>query len=286
MRTEKEMFDLILDTAQQDERIRAVVMNGSRANQSIKRDCFQDFDICYVVTDIEPFKDERYIDCFGEMMVFQKPNSMGTITPEKQKAVVYLMQFVDGNRIDLSITTIDNYDDEGEPTVALLDKDGILPKYPEPTGDVYNIKRPTQKQFDDCCNEFWWLNPYIAKGIWRNELSYTKKHMDLYLRDELVKMLGWYIGTKTDFSISIGKMGKYLKNYLSKEEWDRFEKTYPNHEEKNIWKSLFVMDDLFRDVAQQVAKYSDFNYPIDDDTQVTTYLNHVRKLPKESTKIY
>lgn len=30
MRTEKEMIDLIMNTAKEDERIRAVIMNGSR----------------------------------------------------------------------------------------------------------------------------------------------------------------------------------------------------------------------------------------------------------------
>lgn len=32
MRTEQEMFDLILNIAKRDERIRAVYMNGSRTN--------------------------------------------------------------------------------------------------------------------------------------------------------------------------------------------------------------------------------------------------------------
>ncbi|WP_431602538.1 aminoglycoside 6-adenylyltransferase [Ruminiclostridium papyrosolvens] len=37
MRTEQEMFDLILDVAKADERIRAVYMNGSRANPNNKK---------------------------------------------------------------------------------------------------------------------------------------------------------------------------------------------------------------------------------------------------------
>ena len=40
MRTEKEMFDLILGTASNDERIRAVIMNGSRANKDVKKRLF------------------------------------------------------------------------------------------------------------------------------------------------------------------------------------------------------------------------------------------------------
>ena len=42
MRTEQEMLDLIIGTAKNDERIRAVYMNGSRTNKNIKKDIFQD----------------------------------------------------------------------------------------------------------------------------------------------------------------------------------------------------------------------------------------------------
>lgn len=49
MRSEQEMFDLILNTAREDKRIRAVYMNGSRTNPSAPRDIFQDYDIVYVV---------------------------------------------------------------------------------------------------------------------------------------------------------------------------------------------------------------------------------------------
>ncbi|MGB4660040.1 MAG: aminoglycoside 6-adenylyltransferase [Mobilitalea sp.] len=48
MRTEKEMLDLISNIAQEDERIRAVIMNGSRTNPNVIRDIFQDYDIEYV----------------------------------------------------------------------------------------------------------------------------------------------------------------------------------------------------------------------------------------------
>lgn len=49
MRSEQEMFDLILNTAREDKRIRAVYMNGSRTNPNAPKDIFQDYDIVYVV---------------------------------------------------------------------------------------------------------------------------------------------------------------------------------------------------------------------------------------------
>ena len=77
MRTEKEMYDLIIGTAQADERIRAVYMNGSRTNPNVPRDIFQDYDVVYVVTDNKPFyEDKNWIDVFGERLYMQCPDEV------------------------------------------------------------------------------------------------------------------------------------------------------------------------------------------------------------------
>lgn len=285
MRTEKEMYDLILNTAIEDDRIRAVLLNGSRADLSAKKDCFRDYDIVYIVRELESFiKDEDWINRFGEIMILQKPNSMGSHTPEEEGELVYLTQFTDGNRIDLSITT--DYVDDGEPTVVLLDKDKILPEFPVPTGDFFWVKPPTAKQYFDCCNEFWWLNPYVAKGLWRDELTLVKGLMDHYLRDEFLKMLSWYVGVKTEFTKSTGKKGKYLKKYLTENEWSSLERTYPDYKEENIWEALLEMDQLFRTTANFVADHFGYQYPKEDDERVTVYIKHVRNLPKDAMTIY
>ncbi len=285
MRSDKEMLDIILSTATEDNHIRAVILNGSRANKNIKNDIFQDFDICYIVTDIEPFKDLKWIKRFGDIMILQQPNLMGDTTPRDFLHLTYLMQFMDGTRIDLSIVTLNEYDDEGELWIVLLDKDGILSGKYETNIAVYNIKPPTKKQFEDCCNEFWWLCPYIAKGIWREELSYAMEHMDCYLRKEYMKMISWYIGVNNNFAISTGKTGKYIKQYLSKDEWSQFEKTYPGSKYDDIWNSLFVMGESFRRLATVVSEHFGFLYPKIYDENVSDYLKDIRKLPKNANQI-
>jgi len=55
MRSEQEMMDLIIGVAKADDRIRAVLMVGSRANPTVPRDKYQDYDITYFVKDIKPF---------------------------------------------------------------------------------------------------------------------------------------------------------------------------------------------------------------------------------------
>ena len=103
MRSEQAMLELIVSTAQHDDRIRAVIMNGSRTNPNARRDPFQDFDIVYVVTEVESFKDDpRWIDRFGERMILQLPELMQDPPPQNNGTFIYLMQFMDGNRIDLT----------------------------------------------------------------------------------------------------------------------------------------------------------------------------------------
>ncbi|CAG9613824.1 hypothetical protein BACCIP111899_03043 [Bacillus rhizoplanae] len=75
MRSEKEMFDLILGVAKKDERIRAVYMNGSRTNPNAAKDIFQDYDIVYVVTETASFiKDKTWIHIFGDLLMIQEPD--------------------------------------------------------------------------------------------------------------------------------------------------------------------------------------------------------------------
>ena len=70
MRRNQELQDLILTTARADERIRAVILNGSRANPNAKVNRFQDFDIVYLGTDVSAFtEDPTWIDRFGECMI-------------------------------------------------------------------------------------------------------------------------------------------------------------------------------------------------------------------------
>src|SRR3954471_7805839 len=146
MRTEQEILELILSTARNDEHIRAVIMNGSRANPNAPRDIFQDFDILYLVTEVAPFTDDHtWIHRFGELMILQMPEAMQDPPPENDGSFAYLMQFADGNRIDLTLFPLANLDALGNDSlsVLLLDKDGLLQPFAPPNDSDYLPRPPT-----------------------------------------------------------------------------------------------------------------------------------------------
>ena len=185
MRCETEMMYQILQTAREDDRIRAVILNGSRTNSKKEPDFFQDFDVIYVVDEVAPFyRNLEWIKRFGELMILQMPDLMEDPRPDHEQRFTYLMQFVDGNRIDLTIYAKERLDElhRDSLSVLLLDKDGIVEPFPEPTEADYLPTPPTEELYDHCVNEFWWLGPYVAKGLWRQEIVFARKILDEYMR--------------------------------------------------------------------------------------------------------
>jgi aminoglycoside 6-adenylyltransferase len=289
MRSEREMLDLILDTARCDERIRAVILNGSRANPNAPRDPFQDYDVVYLVTDVDSFRtDPGWIKRFGKLLILQMPDDMLGEPPRADGGHCWLMQFTDGTRIDLSVVPVASAAEacRDSLTKVLLDKDGIVPPLQPPDERDYLPKPPSAREFAECCNEFWWVCPYVAKGLWRDELPYARYMLDQVVRDQLVKMLAWFVGMRTGFEKGPGKFGKCLKRYLQPELWTLFEKTYADARIDSTWEALSAMCDLFRKTALQVASHLGFEYPAGDDGRVSAHLAHVRTLPPDATKIY
>ncbi|MCL4507430.1 MAG: aminoglycoside 6-adenylyltransferase [Chloroflexi bacterium] len=289
MRSEQVMLDLIVNTAKDDKRIRAVIMNGSRANPDAPRDIFQDYDIVYIVTDVAPFKyNTEWIKRFGEIMIMQMPEDMQDPPPSNDGGFAYLMQFADGNRIDLSLFPIARLKEleKDSQSILLLDKDGIIEPFAPPNDGDYLPKPPTAKAFADCCNEFWWVSPYVAKGLWRQEITYAKHMQDQFVREKLMKMLAWYVGIKTKYARSPGKLGKYLRRYLEPELWAMLEKTYADADYEHTWAALYMMCDLFRITAVRVAEQSGFSYPHGDDARVSAHLRYVQLLPGDAKDIY
>ncbi|MCM3727959.1 aminoglycoside 6-adenylyltransferase [Neobacillus cucumis] len=293
MRTEKEMYELIMGIAQKDERIRAIYMNGSRTNPNAPKDIFQDYDMVFVVTETASFINEvNWIDIFGELIMIQEPDKMDQLAGKEadfDKSYGYLMLFQDGNRVDLHIETkekmLENY--KNDPlTKPLLDKDNILPSIPAPSDQDYWTKKPSEQGFLNDCNDFWWCLQNVAKGIWRDELPYAKQMFEMYIRPRLAKMAAWWIGMKHDFQVSPGKMGKYFKQYLPESYWGMYEQTYSDHDYEDFWDSIFVTCHLFRALAKEVADQLLFTYQDQDDINMTQYLQHIRQLPADAKSIF
>ena len=290
MRTEQEMYETILDIARKDDRVKAVYMNGSRTNPNASRDIFQDYDIVYVVDETASFiEDKKWIQKFGDIMYMQYPDESPDYPNDKNNHYGWLMQFCDGNRVDLTVQTLSyarEHIADDKLCRVLLDKDNVLPAIGESTDRERYVKRPTQEQFLSCCNEFWWCSNNIAKGLWREEITYVQDMTNFVVRKQLEKMLSWKIGVKEDFGVSIGKSAKYMNRYLEKETYQRYLMTYFAADVEEAWKAVSVMCKLFDQTAKEVAAALNYRYDEHEAEMAEKYLMDVRFLPKDAKGLY
>ena len=253
MRTDQEILGLILETAKKLQ-VDAVALSGSRTNPKVQTDEFQDYDLVYVVDDIDNLtSDLSWLDQFGKRIIEQE------VTLGHRR--LYLMLFEDGNRIDLTICPKEHINEwvasEADYTV-LVDEKGLFESY-SPSPERFWIHPASNSDFEKSCNEFWWVSAYVVKGICRKQIIYATDHLYGICQQELLKILAWQIASDRG-AVDIGKNYKYLFNYLPIEKEKEFSALLDFSSLDKITQSLLATIQLFHQEAQSLAQKMGFKY--------------------------
>ena len=253
MRTDKEMLGLILGTVKKLQ-VDAVALSGSRTDTKAPKDEFQDYDVVYVVDDLDTLtRDLAWLDRFGKRLIEQY-----NVLEHRR---LYLMLFEDGNRIDLTLCPKEHIkewvDSEADFTV-LNDPQGLFVPY-APTPKRYWTAPASATDFDKSCNEFWWVSAYVVKGICRKQIIYATDHLYGICQQELLKILAWQVASDKG-TVDIGKNYKYLFNYLPIEKEKEFSALLDFSSIEKITQSLLATIQLFHQEAQSLAQKMGFKY--------------------------
>ena len=253
MRTDQEMLGLILQIAKKLQ-VDAVALSGSRTNQKIQTDEFQDYDVVYIVDDLDNLTSNlSWLDQFGKRIVEQE------VTLGHRR--LYLMLFEDGNRIDLTLCPKDHInewvDSEAGFTVLVDDK-GLFESYSS-SPERFWIHPASETDFKKACNEFWWVSAYVVKGICRKQIIYATDHLYGICQQELLKVLAWQVASDRG-TVVIGKNYKYLFNYLPAETEKYFSNLLDFSSLDKIIQSLLATMQLFHQEAQCLTKKMGFDY--------------------------
>ena len=253
MRTDQEILELILETAKKIQ-VDAVALSGSRTDTKAPKDEFQDYDVVYVVDDLDNLtSDLSWLDQFGTRIIEQH-NILGNRR-------LYLMLFEDGNRIDLTLCPKDHIQEwvESEADFTVLeDTKGLFETY-SPSPDRYWITPASAIDFEKACNEFWWVSAYVVKGICRKQVFYAIDHLYGICQQELLKILAWQVASDGG-AVDIGKNYKYLFNYLPAEKEKEFSNLLDFSSLDKITHSLLATMQNFHQEAQILAQKMGFEY--------------------------
>lgn len=264
MRTEPEMLDLILQTAK-SLKVEAVALSGSRTDTKAPKDEFQDYDVVYVVDDLDNLtSDLAWLDQFGNRLIEQY-NVLG-------HRRLYLMLFEDGNRIDLTLCPkvhIKEWVESEADFTVLEDPKGLFVPY-SPSPQRYWTSPASQIDFEKACNEFWWVSAYVVKGIHRKQLIYATDHLYEICQQELLKILAWQVASDKG-TVDVGKNYKYLFNYLLAEKEKEFSNLLDFSSIEKITQSLFSTMNHFHREAQILAQKMGFDYDMEVAEKMIQY---------------
>lgn len=253
MRAETEMLNRILQIAKTIQ-VEAIAMSGSRTNPKAPKDEFQDYDVVYIVEDLDGLiADLSWLNSFGKRIIEQH-NVLGNRR-------LYLILFEDGNRIDLTLCPKDHIQEwvESEADFTVLEdpKGLFVPHSPSP--ERFWTNPASETDFKNSCNEFWWVSAYVVKGICRNQVIYATDHFYGICQQELLKVLAWQVASDRG-TTDIGKNYKYLFNYLPSEKEKEFSNLLDFSSLDKITQSLFDTMQLFHREAQSLAQKMGYDY--------------------------
>ncbi len=285
---ESEVIRQLIQWAEHQPSVRAMLLTSSRANLNAPVDALSDYDVVLVVLDIHPFfEDKTWLQDFGQVLVaYWDP-----IHPAPDygiEQVGNVTEYGDGLKIDFTLWPVELLRRIAEaPTLpadldigytVLIDKDRLTEGMRAPTYTAYIPTPPTNETYQKVVEDFFSDAPYVAKCLWRDELMPAKWCLDYDMKHNFLRqMLDWRMERDYQWSLPTGALGKGLKQHLPPDIWLQLERTYVGAGIGDNWDALFNTMALFRQVGIEVADHLGYIYPHDLDQRVTTYVQKIKR---------
>ncbi len=271
MRILEEALNKLIEFSKKSDNIRALILQGSYINPKAPIDTFSDLDPLFYVKDLDEFiHNDDWKNYFGEPISFF--NDEGSYK-DNLKWYTRLTIYSDGFKMDFGFQSVKlaKYANDMKLYKIYLDKDGILPK-PEVIDErKFYIKKPTEIEFLDRMNTFYFDTSYIVKSLLREEYIFEKYIEAEIHENKITKLLEWYIAIKNDYKVNTGLKGRYIKKYLTEEEWQMVLDTYSDGTYENTVNALFASFKLVKYLGSFITKELKYNYPAKHEKDMFAY---------------
>jgi aminoglycoside 6-adenylyltransferase len=289
MRKEQEVVESLIQWAEHEPGVRAMVLTSSRAIPNAPTDVFSDYDVILAVSAVRPFFEDRtWLEAFGRVLVlYRDPLQVYRGFP----ASGYVTQFESGLKIDFGLWPVEILQQvAADPQLpeefdagyrVLLDKDHLTGGLKPPTYRAYIPAPPTETDYLTVVELLFHEATYAAKHLWRDDLMAAKYNLDHAMKLENLRlMLEWLVEIDHGWSVKPGPYGRRLKRWLRPDLWAELEGTYTGADLEANWEAMFRTIALFRKVATEVGERLGYAYPHDLDRRAVAYLEKVRSLDR------
>jgi aminoglycoside 6-adenylyltransferase len=238
--------------------VRAAVLLGSQARIDAPADAASDVDVALFVDEPASYLDDpMWIDDFGEpLLSFREPTAVGGF--EERRVL-----FRDGLEVDFAIVpaaVAAEIPPEADAVFArgfrVLYADGI--GFPEGEPSSIETLAPTQAQFDQLVNDFWYHLLWSAKKLWRGEVLVAKQVCDGWLTGRLVELARWRSQEPDTWHGS-----RFFERWAGDELVEAMGPTFARYEAEDVARALRAKAALFGQIEDEVAARHGLTVPED-----------------------
>jgi aminoglycoside 6-adenylyltransferase len=260
--------------------IQAIIVVGSQARSVHPADEWSDLDVVIFASETTAYlHDAAWLSIFGTVHAVVA-DSFG------QRDREWIAVYADGTKLDAALLSIDPaatptlqtmIDTFPYPTVlqrgvrVLVDKTGAAGELRLPALDP---RRPTPTDFVELLNRMWLDAMKTAKFIRRHDLWRAKRICDGQLKQHVLTLLEWQAATQPDRR-DIWYDGRFLAEWADREAVAALPTTFATYSQLDLKRALFATLDLFRQLAQDVARRLEYAYPFETDRALTAQIGAI-----------
>jgi aminoglycoside 6-adenylyltransferase len=269
-----ELLERIIAWGQRQEPVRVMILTGSRGADTA--DDLSDLDIAIFVTDSTIYTTaDAWMREIADVWVY-----LALSNEEEGGFPTRLVIFEGGRKVDFTFSPVAALTCElGGPVLpdvynrgyrVLLDKDSLAGTFMEPAMRAASGTPPSEREFRDLVDEFWFEAYHIPKYLARQELMLAK-FRDWSTRELLLRLIGWHARTRHGWDYDTWYLGKHLRQWAEPEVWEALFACYGRFDAEDSWRAFFATIRLFDSLGEETARTLGYHYPGETAAHITGY---------------
>ena len=268
--------------AKTQDHIRIAIVVGSYGRTSTPADKWSDLDIVIYSTEPRTLIDTtEWVSEFGNPVItFIEPTAAGS-NESYERRVLY----DNGLDVDFAVDPFHLVSEVKKQGVTpelvrelanvigrgvriLIDKDNLMAEFLKEykTIELSPPNPPTEHEYLERVNDFWYHTVWTAKKLRRGELWEGKACVDSFMKGRcLLPMMEWHARITQGQKHDTWFRGRFMERWADPRIIAELRGAFAHYDEDDVWQALASTMQLFRWIAKEVAEKLDYTYPQDAD---------------------
>ncbi len=252
----------ILDIANTDNNIKAIIAIGSTTRSENKADEYSDLDLLIATDDTESWLYGDIPEMLGDVKISFIEISLGGA---KERRVLYQNSL----DVDMIAFTPEQFTNAIKDGIAewvcnrgysilydIMDFESLLSKN---VSHEINHNTMSENEYINMVNDFCFHIVWASKKILRGELWTAKMCIDTYLKNHLLKMIEMYSVCK--YNSDVWHDGRFLDRWADMKIKTSLPKCFAHYDKADMISALFETNKLFAQLSKETAEICGYIFP-------------------------